>query len=89
MNVTVSSHIHNISDVILANQVALYIEKVIFTSNILLYDGFANIISATNSYVQFSGYNEFTNNSVFLAITSSAIHLQENSYITKLYNKHT
>ena len=87
-NVTVSSNVNSYTDVISANLVSLYIENVKFTLNNLtgLSSNLGSIITATNSYVQFSGYNEFSCNNAFTAISGSIIHVQENTVLNFTLN---
>ena len=87
-NVTVSSNINGYIDAITANMVALYIENVNFTLNIFndLNSDIGTIITAINSYVQFSGYNEFSYNNAFLAISTSALYIQENTILNFTLN---
>jgi len=87
-NVTISSQINNGQiEAIIANKVTLYIENVKFISNSFTNPYFCSIIVEKESYVQFSGYNEFSHNSAAFAIsTTSAIYLQENTVLNFTLN---
>ena len=82
-NVTVLSNVNGDIDAVIAHVVTLYIENVKFILNTCneISSDIGSIIVAKSSYVQFSGYNEFSYNSAYLAIASSVVHLQEDSVL--------
>ena len=82
-NVTVLSNVNGDIDAVIAHVVTLYIENVKFILNTCneISSDIGSIIVAKSSYVQFSGYNEFSYNRAYLAIASSVVHLQEDSVL--------
>ena len=46
----------------------------------------SSIIAAEESYLQFSGYNEFSNNTVIVAIIALSAHVQENTVMNFISN---
>ena len=88
-NVIVSYNTNGFMDVITATNVELFIENVKFTLNIFndLNSDIGTIITAISSYVQFSSYIEFSYNNAFLAISTSLLHIQENTVLNFTLNK--
>ena len=87
-NVTISSNQNSGQiEAIIANKVTLYIENTRFISNSFTDPYFCSIIIIKESYVQFSGYNEFSNNNAALAIsTTTVLYLQENTVLNFTLN---
>ena len=91
-NVTVSYGTTDLN-IINIHSVILHIESFILTSSQYRHER-STIIAGIYSYVEFNGYNEFSNNwklgAIFKqlhAISSSAVHLQENSILNFTLNR--
>jgi len=87
-NVTISSNIDGYMETITTKMAVLYLENVIFRLN--TFDRLSvtsTIIATISSYVQFNGYNEFLHNDAFLAISATALHIQENTTLNFTLNK--
>ena len=85
-NVTISSVIDDHDNVIQAYHINLHIQNVIFTS-ILFDNQTSEIIEIRHSYLEFNGYNEFSNNIALAAIFSSVIYIQENTILNFTLNE--
>ena len=88
-NVTIShSDIHSYYNSLNVRSVNLYIENLILTSILITNDYIrTSIIGAIYSYVEFNNYNMFRNNTALSAISSSVVHLQENTELNFSMNK--
>ena len=85
-NTTLSSNTHFEWPLVYVYHTKAEIDQIKFISNTGSFEVDSSIIAAEDSYLQFSGYNEFTNNTVNVAIIALSVHVQENTVINFIFN---
>ena len=86
-NTTISFNTHFEWPLVYFYQIKAVIDQIKVTSNNGLFEAdTSNIFTGEDSYLQFNGYNEISNNTVNVAITQLLVHLQEDTVINFIFN---
>ena len=85
-NTIFSSNTHGEWPLVFVYYTKTEIDQIKVTSNTGSFAVDSSIIESEESYLQFSGYNEFSNNTVNVAIIALSVHVQENTVINFIFN---